>query len=351
MGGCGVLLALLVPASAPASKSFAGQGYEIQRPRTTASAYLGRSHGYEIGLSSGDPGIALLYVQKFPDTERFAVDEEGFTSTAYAVRTDARLSNGVIRARFGGLGRVSLRFKPNGHTRLGHNRGCSGRRPITESGSFHGTVSLRGEGGYFRSSVTTARAVLERSFRLRCKRGEAANPDPATPLREYVEPGFTATFGSGGGAIALLYAVAKIEGRSIGIRASHQQGSPPGAEVQLGTLESEHGMAVGRTALVNGGPGTLLTSLPGEHPASATLAPPFPFSGEGSLYESSSRSHSWTGSLSVSLPGLEQPLTGPRFSTSLCVLSPLKSPSGCDFTKPKPLLPAMLRDLSNWMHR
>ncbi|HUC00245.1 MAG TPA: hypothetical protein VMS11_10505, partial [Solirubrobacterales bacterium] len=56
----------------------------------------------------------------------------------------------------------------------------------------------------------------------------------------------------------------------------------------------------------------------------------------------SSVSHGWTGTLSIALPGLDLPLTGPEVLTSLCVLSPLRAPSGCDFTKPKPLEPAQL---------
>jgi hypothetical protein len=98
-------------------------------------------------------------------------------------------------------------------------------------------------------------------------------------------------------------------------------------------------MAIGRSAYVEGFPGTLVTSLPGAHPATATLTPPAPFYGEANYLEKSSTSHSWTGTLGVNLPGLTLPLTGPGFYTSLCVVSPLKAPNGCDFIKPRPLEP------------
>jgi hypothetical protein len=65
------------------------------------------------------------------------------------------------------------------------------------------------------------------------------------------------------------------------------------------------------------------------------LKPPAPFRGEGVYLENSPTSHSWTGDLSVSLPGSDVSLTGPRFKTTLCVVSPLKVPDGCDFLKPK----------------
>lgn len=94
-------------------------------------------------------------------------------------------------------------------------------------------------------------------------------------------------------------------------------------------------MAISRSVFTGGDvPGTLTTSLPGEKPATAKLKPPWPFQGEGVYLENSATSHSWTGDLAVSLPGLQVPLTGPRFKTSLCVVSPLKVPAGCDFFKP-----------------
>jgi hypothetical protein len=54
------------------------------------------------------------------------------------------------------------------------------------------------------------------------------------------------------------------------------EGSPPGADVQLAVVEPRHGMAIGHGAYLHGPAGTLLTSLPGAHPATATLKPPRP---------------------------------------------------------------------------
>lgn len=102
-------------------------------------------------------------------------------------------------------------------------------------------------------------------------------------------------------------------------------------------------MSIGRTGLVSGGAGTLSTSPPGVHPATATLAPPPPFHGSATFFENTAVSHSWTGTLGIALPGLDLPLTGPEVLTSLCVLSPLRAPKGCDFTRgQKPLEPAWL---------
>jgi hypothetical protein len=95
-------------------------------------------------------------------------------------------------------------------------------------------------------------------------------------------------------------------------------------------------MAVGRYALVLAPPGTLLTSSPGVHPATATLAPPAPFFGEATYLEKSGDSHRWTGTLGVNLAGLKLPLIGSRFHVRLCVLNPLNTRNGCDFFKAEP---------------
>lgn len=96
-------------------------------------------------------------------------------------------------------------------------------------------------------------------------------------------------------------------------------------------------MAIGRYALALAPQGTLLTNLPGVHPATATLAPPAPFFGEGAyLEEGPAGSPSWVGTLGVNLPGFKLPLTGPEFHVRLCVLSALKVRDGCDFFKAEP---------------
>ncbi len=226
-----------------------------------------------------------------------------------------------------------MRFRPDGRVRK-HSlrRGCEGRPPITERGRWVGRATFHGEGDYLHFSLARGTGELTRSFRLRCKRGRALDLSQR-PLRAYVAPGsFFATQGD----IALLYATARGHGRYIGITAGHAEGEPPGAEVRIGILESRRGIAIGRYALVLGFPGTLLTSLPGVHPASATLAPPAPFFGEATYQEKPADSRIWTGSLGVNLPGLKLPLTGSRFHARLCVLNPLHTREGCDFFKAEP---------------
>jgi hypothetical protein len=303
--------------------------FETQPANTAGSVDLGRSGDYEIYFYMPTSRVAIFAVSKFDITG----DRGVIFANAYAVHNQRSLARGEIRARLGSRGTVSLRFRPNGRVRTRRlQEGCKGQPSSTEYGRFVGHVTFHGEGGYLHFSRSGGAGEITHSFRLRCERGKADHL-ARSRLRAYVAPGsFFATRGD----IALLYAAARGHGRYIGITAGHQEESPPGADVRIGVLESRREIAIGRYALVLGFPGTLLTSLPGVHPATATLTPPAPFFGEGIYREKPAGSRSWTGSLGVNLPGLTLPLTGSRFHSRLCVLSPLHTRDGCDFFKAEP---------------
>jgi hypothetical protein len=321
---------LAMPGGVAAARKPLRPHREIQQPMTSGVVYLGKVDGYDIGVSNPDPHVAILWVDQIGEAEDGG---STYTQTEYAVRPQRSIQSGVIRASFPSLGAVNLRFRPGGKTKVGHTgKHCRGRSPQTEFGTYRGMVSLRGEDGYFRLRTHTASGTRGRTFRLSCVPGEASK-DPTRPLYEYVEPVESFTVSSAGGSIALIRAVSRQDGRFVYLRAAHMQGEDPGAEVQVGALERQPRMAIGHSAWINGGEGTLLTSLPGVHPATATLAPPPPFHGEAAFVENSSISHSWTGTLTISFPGLDLPLTGPGFATSLCVESPFKTPAPCDFRK------------------
>lgn len=297
---------------------------EVRRPGTSGFLYLGKEKGYELALSMPSDRV-VVFIAVRPEKRK-----DGLFSVVYhlyAVHNRGPLGRGVVRARFGSLGRVSLRFRPSGRVRR-HNPPwkCEGGPSITEYGKFVGYLHFRGEGDYFHVSSAKGAAKITRAPRLECEKGRAPKPSPRS-LRKHVAipPLF-----SDQESIALLYASARRHGRYVGITTTHQGGSPPGADVQLQIIEARKGMAIGHGAFLAAGQGTLLTSLPGVHPATATLAPPTPFYGEAAYSEESG---AWTGTLGVRLAGLKLPLTGPGFHAHLCVANPLKDANGCKFFK------------------
>jgi hypothetical protein len=309
---------------------------EVQPAYASAAIYLGREDGYDFFLSLPNEHVAVLYLSTVGEVGSGEESSSALASTAYSVPAEADLSHGVLRARFGRLGRVALRFRRSGPVKRGARRErCVGPRPQRERGRFTGVISLRGEHGYFRFTRTSAGGEVTRSFRLRCRKGYADHAINRRP-QYYVFPSFSFPFGSGGGSIALLWAASKHDGRYVVLRAAHLQGSE-GAEIVVSAFEKRGALAIGRGASGYTGPGVLASSSPGQHPATASLTPPAPFEGEAEYLENSARSHSWTGSLRVATPGLDLRLAGDDFASSLCVVSPLRTPSGCDFAKQRPL--------------
>jgi hypothetical protein len=283
---------------------------------------LGKEKGYRIALYMPNDRVVIFGALR---SERVKDDFFTLIYSTYVARNLGDLEHGVVRARFGSLGRVSLRFQPSGQVRKRDPvTGCEGGPETTEGGRFVGHLSFHGEGNYFHVSSPKGEAHITRSPRLRCEKGHGLESQPSS-LRRYVA--FVPLFPDES-SIALLYASTRSHGRYVGMTAMHPEGSPPGADVQLGIVEPREGMAIGKGVYLNGPPGTLLTSLPGAHPATATLTPPPPFFGRGAYSE---ESDAWTGTLGVKLAGLTLPLTGPGFHVHLCVVNPLTDRDGCDF--------------------
>jgi hypothetical protein len=323
-----VLVALAVPAGAAARVGVHHRHIEVIPPSAGASVKLGIHGGYQIRVEFEEPDLAVLSVQKF-DWSRLGVEE-----TNYGAHFRGSLVGGRVTADFGAVGSFAVRFRPAGPVKKERlPRMCEGRPSRIESGRWVGKFSLRGEGGYFAISTGLAKGRLERSFRIRCRvKRPLPLPRPKS-LIERIEPHIGASIASILlGSSSSLEAESREHGHLIGMRAGHATGRGPGAEVEAGAFEYQGRMPVGRfVQVIDEPPGTLVTTLPGEHPASAILKPGAPFSGEASYLAVSPTEHSWTGTLAVRFPGLKLPLTGSSFYSTLCVISPLVKPLGCLF--------------------
>jgi hypothetical protein len=320
-------VAVLAAAGTGQARSNGAGKSEVQPARTAAYLSLGKEKGYRLALYMPTDRVVVFYGVRAEkvDHERYVV-----RYSIYAVRNRGDLEHGVVRARFGSFGRVSLRFRPGDRIhRRDPGPDCEGGSETSEYGRFVGHLSFRGKSNYFHVSSAAGGALIEHAPRLLCKKGQAEEAPPKS-LRRYVAS--TPLFPDDQ-SIALLYASSRSHGRYVGITAMHLEGSEPGAEVQLAIVESRHGMAIGHGVYLDGPAGTLLTSLPGAHPATAALAPSAPFSGKAAYSE---QSGAWTGNLGIKLAGFTVPLTGPDFHVHLCVVNPIKDRNGCEFFKAEP---------------
>lgn len=255
------------------------------------------SHGYRIEVG-GYETTAFISASRSAGTPRKLQE----TST-YIAR--GKVSATSIKASFGRLGSVSLRFRPTGPaTRTRSRRHCLGPDHYTiRPGVFVGTVRFRGEDGY-----ATAQA-----HRVK---GKAVTP-PELVCFDSID--------------AIL--------REFGFRPPGKRKKPKVTRLQAGwreavdatflearrkrdqaTFVAVRQLAKGRLAIYRSAYARAPASSFGAQASlsQATFRPPAPFSGVGLFRRDANGAKLWGGSLAVSFPGEPAvPLTGTQFRTQL----------------------------------
>ncbi len=246
------------------------------------------AHGYRIKVEAHRSTIGLSVQRREP------LGDARVSTTYY---TRAKLSDDRIQASFGALGRIAMRFEPSG--RIIRGGACSGTaRNATRLGVFVGTLRFRGEGGYVSARINRAKGALSSAAAADCRR-EIAVPIGTQTDRHAKRTVLSVGFRRGLGAVY------------FGASSSYAQR----ARYSAVTESVEARVATIRFASVEASPLTFATD---NALSFASLSPPYPFSGTGSLQRNPNGSRTWAGSLAVSFPGEpDLPLTGPQFRTRL----------------------------------
>jgi hypothetical protein len=270
--------------------ALAGQGTSLatasakppHRPNSKANPYtlhafeLPAGNGYTLGVfgvPAGRRSPAKVTVEAWNAT----------TLTSYTA--SGRVSDRAMRASFGHFGAVDVRFRRSGVKRVGSR--CGQGVEFFSAGTFEGSVSFVGEGGY-----TTA---LDDEVEVQ-------------PL--YVSPwecaGSYSTRGAGRGVI--LQALSRYGETQI------VQNDPDGrARFMASAGAHSDGVEIRRFAEVVGSPSSFNweASL-----GSANASPPPPFSGSATYEDLGGRVTHWEGNLKVDFAGFPgYPLTpGPTYT-------------------------------------
>jgi hypothetical protein len=202
-----------------------------------------------------------------------------------------------LQATFGSVGSVSLSFERRKRSASHPRRGCA---VIEESGVFRGTFSFAGENGFTEAGATSIPGEVVRFPNGFCALG-GDRPNPRVPsfLRA---TSLTARTPTRNGF---------VEFGATTLHADH--------ELNFGALAQERlgAMKISRSADAHtfDGIGVLTPNKLGR----IAVDPPPPFVGNASFRDPAGGPPSWTGSLSVSLPGAPTvPLAGPDFVARLC---------------------------------
>jgi hypothetical protein len=278
-------------------------GYYVSKPSRLMIAYLKASNGYRIDLITFGAKRLVLAANHFgPFGERsFSSQSAGYIAPRQAARPDE------LHATLGKLGHVSLRFHASEPPRPEQEPGtaCKGRSSTAQKGRFVGSIQFRGERGFTSLRASSATGQILRRFKQVCRRPH--EPRGGSTERRALSLG--------------AYVKGNPDKAWFGAYELAPTSSGGSDDVSYSASVTEHRgrLTISRSANAVAEPSTLAVSDPSVRPATATVAPPFPFSGTATLEHAPGAAPTWSGDLGVDLPGLGAlPLTGPSFSASLC---------------------------------
>lgn len=294
-----VCTAVLLPALLPAAADAKGGGHEVFH----LDVKLPDSNGYSMDLKAEDHRHVELTASK------------GRVAVRYSVL--GRASSHRVDADFGPLGEVHIRLhlKPELVVPLFGKKRC-GERIGFYGGRSSGNLDFVGEPGVPGVHIHRAPVSLihishacKHAHKRLAANGLSRNTGGKSKSIEEVD---------------LLSAELKAEGRTVSfeaLRLKHAIKEPHSALTFLSAEVSETlgRVTIDRTALEVTAEKVFRVSRRGKQPETAVITPPKPFAGSASYSVAPETAPSWSGDLSVYLPGAGAvPLTGTGFSAKFC---------------------------------
>jgi hypothetical protein len=290
----GIVAVLVVGLLAlPAASASAKPGYSVFRGGHMVELdEMRASHGFSVGI--------LVRNRKWLEV---FVGKRDF-SVIYLLRGIDTEDDG-IHAALPGVGRIALDFHPRGapkHEGGFLGPGCRGGNSTIQAGEFSGRIDLAGERGYTSLHASHVGGEVTASEKEVCKRSRQEHGE----IRH-----------------ASLYAVARSPHRAVTFSVTTFPAAKPlePAEVffNASLYEWRRGMIVLRSALAHGPADDLVFGDESDFPDSLTATPPAPIHGSGAFERQAGNRGTWTGDLSVTLPGAGLVrLAGTRFQARAC---------------------------------
>jgi hypothetical protein len=300
-----LIIACLAPASAVGKR-----GYFTTDASSSVQAQHRGANGYAISLSGdGDFGLVTLTAKGHHATiQYFARGVAG---------------KGKIKARFGSLGQVALRFHPRGKARLHKDpaRTCSGGNTRVQPGVFVGKFEFEGEQDYTALHATRIVGAVTHTEREVCKNSEG---------EEEGEEGFPSS-------LQLTFVNATDDESESSFNAFKvASNSKPGlsaASFNATLFEefSQSGLSVFRSIQATTKDSNVFSVAKTSHGHvdEATVTPPAPFSGSATYRRAvAKKSETWAGTLAGDFPGLGTvSLAGPEFCAEGVLLKGCNGPA------------------------
>ncbi len=285
VSGVGVFISLF---TSPVSAIAKGGNFVIE-PSQTMEFRLKGSNGYSISVFGIGKEILLTAMH-------------GGSSASYSTRGLASPTR--IKARFGHLGRVSVRFHSNSGPRLVPlpKGNCHGRGEIVDRGHWVGRIEFEGEQAYTTLHASRARGKTTKSLKQTCRRAGEGGHVPN--LRATVLSALSEASGA-------FFTAFKITSSSFP--------AIDGSIFSASLFEARgRRLAVIRSISADAEADAFSSTGKKGHIESATIAPPAPFKGTATFQRTNGSEGSWSGSLAGDFLGRgEVTLAGPEFSAEI----------------------------------
>lgn len=284
-------LLVLVPTASAESFPISDDGPSASS-RSTVEFELRTKSGYRVQIE-GSGHEATLTVSR------------NSIGAVYVVRR-AKVSTDGLRARFGKLGRISVRFEPSGKVDREEPPGrCKGKARVVRFGRYVGTIRFRGERGYVRIDADEAHGTSVSAPPWRCKARHHGGKFAAMGSKK-APPSIEVT------ALEATTRNGRVGFAATDFRAPEEQ---PLTIFNAGTLSRRGAMLIYHYALVLGKDRTFSFD---DALSTATVDPPKPFRGSAAFQRNQDGSTAWSGTLRLFLPGVgDLALTGPRYKAKL----------------------------------
>jgi hypothetical protein len=323
----------LFPAAAGAHGKPAGRHAEpashVHRTKSSVSdeMQLRGTNGFAIKVTLDNRSRLTVSVEPRGGT--------GIAFTSYTLKAPQRPGSDTIKASLGKLGRIDMRFVGDSKKEEAPPEFCTGGKTRSERGHWVGHFVFRGEQGYTQVDARRASGTVDTQPRLICHPGKLKGElkkilreieKELKELENEIGPEESAEIEELEGEIHSVEVKVRVKHELIAFAAS--RGSAPdgkGKETALTNfvaVAKRHRGRIEESSVVLQllEPGRTFTVPDITHLThEGVVKPPPPFSGSATYRRESPHSLTWTGDLSVDLPGFgDIPLAGRRTTATVC---------------------------------
>jgi hypothetical protein len=281
-----------------AANAHATSGYRVYPGGVELTLPVERSDGHVTSVSADGTGRVKVKLEE--------------ASSALEVSTTGRVSSQRIAASFGAFGRIDVRLRMNQpQWNPPHTGRCHGTGSLYQEGIYRGTISFSPMQGVPEISTTSGQVYYERRFRQVCRRRRPRPiSSPHAKLERRLEEADLTVHGKADGRTVRLHATIFAFRRSPAYSAG---------TVQATAYERRGAVRITRRIGKTFGRHQFVMSRRGEDPETVKVQLPTPFAGQASYSRGANALPSWTGNLSVDMPGAAGvALAGVGFSAVLC---------------------------------